>query len=171
MVVFAALGPLRPGWSRRAGTSTALLAELAGKNAASTTTNSSLGSSPPTPATGTVPPAPFTFGFTGSQTTTGPDSEGAMQVTLTMQLQNASSTPLTVVLNGTPAQAGGIDMSSGTVDFGGYHGAVTALSGGSMVASVAAPSPESLTLSLTVDQASGALSGTASATVSPSNGE
>ena len=33
MAVFAALGPLRPGWSRRSGTSTALLAQLAGRSA------------------------------------------------------------------------------------------------------------------------------------------
>jgi sulfoxide reductase heme-binding subunit YedZ len=170
LVVFAALGPLRPGWSLRAGTSTALLAQLARKNTASNTANSSLGSSAPAPTTGTVPPAPFTFDLTGSQTTSGPDSQGNMQVTLTMQLQNPSSTPLTVVLNGIAAQGGGIDMSSGTVDFGGYHGAVTGLSGGSLVASVAAPSPESLALSLNVDQVSLALSGTVSGTVSQSGG-
>ncbi len=170
MAVFAALGPLRPGWSLRAGTSTALLAQLARKNTASNTANSSLGSSTPAPTTGTVPPAPFTFGLTGSQTTSGPDSQGSMQVTLSMQLQNPSSTPLTVVLNGIAAQGGGIDMSSGTVDLGGYHGTVTGLSGGSLVASVAAPSPESLAVSLTVDQVSGALSGTVTGTLSQGAG-
>jgi DMSO/TMAO reductase YedYZ heme-binding membrane subunit len=170
MAVFAALGPLRPGWSLRAGTSTALLAQLARKNTASNTANSSLGSSAPAPTTGTVPRAPFTFDLTGSQTTSGPDSQGSMQVTLSMQLQNSSSTPLTVVLNGIAAQGGGIDMSSGTVDFGGYHGVVTGLSGGSVVASVSAPSPESLVLSLTVDQVSGALSGTVTGTISQGAG-
>lgn len=170
LVVFAALGPLRPGWSLRAGTSTALLAQLARRNAVSNTTGSSPGSSAAAPATGSVPPAPFTLGLTGAQTTSGPDAQGTVQVTLTMQLQNPSSTPLTVILNGTAAQGGGIEMSSGTVNFGGYHGVVTGLNGGSIVASVAAPSPESLLLSLTVDQASGALSGTVSGTVSQSDG-
>jgi DMSO/TMAO reductase YedYZ heme-binding membrane subunit len=170
MVVFAALGPLRPGWSLRAGTSTALLAQLARKNTASTTASSSLGSAP-APTTGTVPPAPFTSDLTGSQTASGPDSQGIVQVTLTMHMQNPSSTPLTVVLSGTPAQGGGIDMSSGTVDFGSYHGVVTGLSGRSIAASVSAPSPESLVLSLSADQGSGALSGTVTGTLSQGAGD
>ena len=170
MVMFAALGPLRPGWSLRAGTSTALLAQLARRNAGSTAANSSLGSSAPTSTTGTVPPTPFSFALTGSQTTSGPDSQGTVQVTLSLQLQNPSSTPLTVVLNGTAAQGGGIDMSSGTVTFGGYHGVVTGLSGGSVSALVSAPSPESLVLSLSVDQVSGALSGTVTGTLSQGTG-
>jgi hypothetical protein len=170
LVVFAALGPLRPDWSHRAGTSTALLAQLARKNTASTAASSSLGSSPPAPTTGTVPPAPFTFDLTGSQTASGPDPQGIVTLTLTMHMQNPSFTPLTVVLSGTPAQGGGIDMSSGTLDFGNYHGVVTGLSGGSIAASVSAPSPESLVLSLSADQGSGALSGTVTGTLSPGAG-
>lgn len=170
MVVFAALGPLRPSWSLHAGTSTALLAQLAHKKVESTTANSALGTSAPTPTTSAVPSTPFTFGLTGSQTTSGPDSQGAVRVNLAMHMQDPSSTPLTVVLNGTPAQGGGIDMASGVVDFGSYHGVVTGLSGGSIAVSVAAPSPEALVLSLSVDQGTGALSGIVTGTLSQAAG-
>lgn len=175
VAVFAALGPLRPGWSRRSGTSTALLAQLARKTAGTTTGTtpggSTGGSSAPAPPTGaTVPSVPFTSGVTGSQSSSGPDSQGNVQVTLTLQLQNSSSTPLIVVLTGLPAQGGGIDMSAGSVTFANYHGVVTSLDQGTIVASVSAPAPESLTLSLSVHQNSGALSGTVTGAASQNAG-
>jgi predicted ferric reductase len=61
MVVFAAFGPLRPGWSHRAGSSTAVRAQVADKSAAPTTSSALLGSSAPVPAAGVVPPTLFTF--------------------------------------------------------------------------------------------------------------
>jgi sulfoxide reductase heme-binding subunit YedZ len=164
VVMFAAIGPLRPDWSHRAGTSTALLAQLAHKYAAVNTGGSSLNAAVPTPTTDAVPTAPFTSGLTGAQTATGPDAQGNMRVNLTMHLQNSSLTPLTVVLSGTAAPGGGIVMSSGSVNFGGYHGLVAALNGTSVVASVAAPDPETLRLELSVDQGDGAISGTVTAT-------
>jgi len=62
---FALLGPLRPGWSHRSGTSSSLLAELATKNgtAATGTTAPAAGTSPttaPAPGSGSVPAVPFT---------------------------------------------------------------------------------------------------------------
>ena len=83
---------------------------------------------------------------------------------LTLQLQNSSYAPLIVVLIGPPAQGGGIDMTAGTVTFGNLHGVVSSLDQGTIVASVGAPDPLSLTLSLRVDQNSGALSGTVTGT-------
>ena len=171
IIVFAAAGPLRPGWSRRAGTSTALLAQLARKNANANTSagapSGSGGSSPsstttPVSGTGTVPVAPFTVALTGSQTTTSPDGQGNVQITLAMQLLDPSSTPLTVVLDGAALPSGGVSLSSGSVTFGPYHGVVTSLSGGTVSADVSSPTPMTLTLSLGVDPNSGALSGTAS---------
>jgi len=173
IIVFAAVGPLRPGWSRRAGTSTALLAQLARKNAGATTSapNGSVGTSPsstapPVGGTGTVPAAPFSADLSGSQTTTSPDAQGNVQITLAMQLRDQSSTPLTVVLDGAALASGGVSLSSGSVTFGPYHGVVTSLSGGTLSADVSSPTPMTLTLSLEVDPNSGALSGT----VSGSNG-
>ena len=163
VAVFAALGPLRPGWSRRSGTSTALLAQLAGRAAgAGGSTGAPSGS---VSAGGTaVPSAPFTDSVTGTQSSSGPDAQGYIRVRLTLQLQNSSYAPLTVVLTGPPAQGGGIDMTAGTVTFGSLHGVVSSLDQGTIVASVGAPDPLSLTLSLRVDQNSGALSGTVTGT-------
>ncbi len=167
VVVFAALGPLRPGWSHRSGTSTALLAQLAKKNAS---TGSASGSATaPTSATtgasaGPAPTAPFTASVSGTQTTSSPNGSGQVQVVLAMHLQNAGSTPLTVTLVGSAAQGGGVSLSSGTVTLGSSHGVVTSLSGGTVSARISAPTPIDLTLSLQVDQNSGALSGTAKGT-------
>ncbi len=81
-----------------------------------------------------------------------------------MHLQNAGSTPLTVTLLGTAAQGGGVSLSSGTVTLGSSHGVVTSLSGGTVSARITSPTAMDLTLSLRVDQNSGALSGTATGT-------
>ena len=170
--IFASVGPLRPGWSRRAGTSTALLAQLARRNATastgtaapSTTTPASGGS-----ASGSVPTAPFTVGVTGSQSPalgSGSGSGSEEKVTLTLHLQNPSSTPLMVVLTGTPVEGGGVAMTSGSVSLGPYSGQVTSLSGGTIGAFVRASAPLQLVISLNVDQNSGALSGTVSGTAS-----
>ncbi len=171
LLVFTALGPLRPGWSHRSGTSSALLAQLAQKyNAASTAAGAPAvtpaGSTTTAAGSVTAPTPPFTTGLTGSQSTSGPDSQGNEQVTLSMHLQNATSTPLTVVLSGTAASGGGVAMTSGTVTLGSSHGAVTSLSGGTLTATLTGAVPMDLTLSLQVDRNSGALSGTASATTS-----
>ncbi len=173
VMVFAALGPLRSGWSHRAGTSAALLAQLARKNAG--TSGTAATSSPPTTAptggSGAVPSAPFTYGLTGTQTTTAPDAQGNVQVTLAMKAQDAASTPLTVVLVGQSVTGGGVAMSTGTVTFGSAHGSVTALQGDTISATVNAPNPLALTISLSVDQATGALSGTVSGATGGGSGD
>jgi methionine sulfoxide reductase heme-binding subunit len=164
IAVFAVAGPLRPGWSRRAGTSTALLSQLAQKSA--TAAGRTTPSTSATPSgSGSLPAAPFTVGVAGSQSSSL-GSGGEERVTLTLHLQNASSTPLTVVLTGTPVEGGGVAMSSGSVTLGPYSGQVTSLNGGSIGALVQAPVPLQLLLSLNVDQGSGSLSGTVSATAS-----
>ena len=175
VLVFAVVGPLRPGWSHRAGTSAALLAQLAQKNAGTAAPSSgSSSTSSTTPAqgggTGTVPAVPFTDNLTGSQTSTSPDAQGNVQVTLAMHLQNAASTPLTVVLTGSAVTGGGVAMSSGSVTFGPYHGVVDALQGGTVSATVNSPTPMSLILTLSVNQSSGALSGTVTGSSSGSGG-
>jgi methionine sulfoxide reductase heme-binding subunit len=178
LMVFAALGPLRPGWSHRAGTSTALLAQLAKKNAGTgsaagaptapttTTTAATTAGS----GTGTAPTPPFTVGLTGSQSTSQPNGQGQVQVVLAMHLQNAAATPLTVTLVGSSAQGGGVAMSSGSVTLGSTSGVVTSLSGGTVTADLSSPTPMTLTLALQVDQNTGALSGTATATARHGDG-
>ena len=172
IVGFTALGPLRPGWSHRSGTSPAVLAQLAAKNGTAATGSSATGTVPTggvtpatTPATGAtgVPSVPFASHVTGSQTQTAPDARGVIQVTLAMHLADAASTPLTVVLVGTQS-GGGVSLASGTVTLGSSKGPVTGLNGGTVVGTVSTPSPIILTISLQVDQQSGGLSGSVSGT-------
>ena len=81
-----------------------------------------------------------------------------------MQLQDPSSTPLVVVLDGVADQGGGIAMSSGSVTFGGYHGPVTSLSGNTIGASVATPNPQALTMTVDIDQNANTVSGSVTGT-------
>ncbi len=169
LVIFTALGPLRPGWSHRSGTSAALLAQLAKKTAGSTGSASSTTTTPSTSTTspasvGSAPTPPFTASVSGSQSTSRPNSSGQVQVVLSMHLQNSASTPLTVTLVGDAVQGGGVALSSGTVALGSSRGVVTSLNGGTVSARISSPTPMDLTLSLQVDQNSGALSGTATGT-------
>ena len=166
---FAALGPLRPGWSHRSGTSDAVLSQLAAKNGTSATTTPTTAPASTTPSTapggttggsGTVPVAPFTAQVTGSQTQTRPDAQGTIQITLAMHLDDAASTPLTIVLDGQESAGGGVSLSSGSVTYGTYHGTVLGLNGGTVTMQVAAPSATTLVAQLAIDQQTGALSGT-----------
>ncbi len=164
LAVFAVAGPLRPGWSHRAGTSAALLAQLAKRSGGAATATAPTGTptttTPTSESGGAVPVAPFTDSLSGTQTTTTPDAQGTVQVTLAIHLHDASSTPLTVVLVGTAVAGGGVSMSSGSVTLGGAHGVVTALQGNSVSATLNAVHPLALVLTLSVDQATGTLSGT-----------
>jgi sulfoxide reductase heme-binding subunit YedZ len=154
---FADVGPLRPGWSHRSGTSSALLTQLAARNGSAVTgATASTGS-------GATPAVPFTSQVTGARTTTSPDARGYVQITLAMHLADAAATPLTVVLNGAQS-GGGVSLSSGTVAFGPYKGPVTRLNGGTVVGTMLSPGTVTLTISLQVDQKSGGLSGTVSGT-------
>jgi len=170
---FALLGPLRPGWSHRSGTSPALLAQLAarhGSAAAAVPSTSTPATTTPTTApagsgttSGPVPSVPFTSAVGGSQTQTSPDARGIIQITLAMHLQDAASTPLTVVLVGAES-GGGVSLSSGSVTFGPYRGTVVGLNGGTVTARVAAPGPVTLVMNLQIDQQTGALSGSVTGT-------
>lgn len=164
-IVFAALGPMRPGWAHRSGTSPALLAQIAARYSSpsvATSPNPSGSHTPPTaaPAVPGVPSVPFTVALDGTQQQAGPDSQGNVQVTLSMKLHDAASTPLDVILNGAAANGGGVSMSSGSVTFGPYRGVVTALDGGTVSATVQAQSQIHLVVSLELNRQSGAMAGT-----------
>jgi sulfoxide reductase heme-binding subunit YedZ len=169
---FALLGPLRPDWSHRSGTSSALLAQLASRSGASAgvaAPSSGPSSTTPTaaaPSSGSssgVPGVPFTSPVTGSQSQTQPDARGILQITLGMHLQDAAATPLNVVLTGQES-GGGVSLSSGAVTYGPYHGTVVGLNGGTVTARVDAPGPETLVIELQIDQQTGGITGTVSGT-------
>jgi sulfoxide reductase heme-binding subunit YedZ len=172
--IFALAGPLQPGWSRRAGTSPALLAQIDAQFAASTAgVGSGTPASTTTPSTtvpastSAIPSPPFTANVTGSIQTSSPNSAGDVEVQLNMQVQGTTA-PLVVQLIG-PAVNGGVSMSTSNVTFGNERGAVTALDGSTIGATVRGPSGRvDLVIQVTIDQSGGTISGSVSA--SPGEG-
>jgi sulfoxide reductase heme-binding subunit YedZ len=171
IVVFAGAGPLQPGWSRRAGTSAGLLAQIDARFTAQSTTGLQSGPAPspnvPTttgsPSAGAIPTAPFTGDVAGTITQSSPNSAGDVVVELTMQVQGTSA-PLVIRLSG-PSVNGGVSMTTSSVTFGDARGVVTGLEGSSISASVTGPSGAiDLALRLQIDQSGGRISGSVSGT-------
>jgi enoyl-CoA hydratase/carnithine racemase len=90
---------------------------------------------------------------------TGPDGTGREQVVLSMRLLTGN-VPLVVALDG-QAAGDGVAMTSSSVTFGSQRGVVTSLAGTSIGATVgSSQAPEHLSIQLTLDRASHALTGT-----------
>ena len=163
IALFATLGPLRPGWSHRAGTSSALLAQLSGRTTAST----SYSSAPPTTSNSAPPAAaiaapPFQTTVSGTVVTASPNTNGDASVSLSMKLAD-TAVPLDVRIIG-PAVNGGIELRQSQVTFGQLTGQVTALDGSSIGAFVTGPTETlSLTLNLALNPGAGTLTGEISA--------
>ncbi|MGO9029753.1 MAG: ferric reductase-like transmembrane domain-containing protein [Acidimicrobiales bacterium] len=169
IAIFALLGPLRPGWSHRAGTSATLLGQLG--SSGSTTAPS--GAAPtsttaPSPSSG-LPAAPFSASVSGTYKSTKSGPSGQVDVVLTMTASDLPGTPLVVSLQGTPVN-GGVAMSSSQVTWGGSSGQVTGLDGSAITATVAGGSGSlDLTMDLNLDQSSGSVTGTVSGTAAEGN--
>jgi hypothetical protein len=152
VVAWAATGPLRPGWARRAGTPAALIAS--GSAAGSARTSS--GAAPA--ATLSVP---FLARFQGTQRQSGPDSSGLMSVTITGNLEGTQSGVLTIVLTGQPGDNGGVRLTGSQVQIGPpsapteYQGHVTQLSGTSLVADLTSTSGTRLTARIDLQLSAG----------------
>ncbi len=166
--VFASVGPLQPGWSRRAGTSPAVLAEINARFAASGTTPNTSPAPTTVPSTtappsGDIPASPFTANVTGTIKTSSQNSTGEVEVLLSMQVEG-SNTSLVVKLMGAPVN-GGVAMSSSSVTLGNAQGVVTSLVGSTVGATVRAPSGRvDLNMQLSINQATGSISGTVTGT-------
>jgi sulfoxide reductase heme-binding subunit YedZ len=156
--VFIFIGPLQPGWARRAGTPVTLLGSGAPQAPASAAAPA--GAAPA--ARGTV-----TVTFTGRvRRVTGP---AASEVTITVSSHIAAvpERDLTIVLRGTP-DGTGIAMSSGTIRVATagqrfpYRGRVTLLNGHRLAATLrrrGGPAQHAdVTLTIRADSASGQLS-------------
>jgi sulfoxide reductase heme-binding subunit YedZ len=163
--VVAVLGPLAPGWSKRAGTSPALLAQLnAAFQSGGASGAPSGGASAGTSSTAIVPAPPFTSAAQGTYQTSAANAVGQVTVTLTLQPASTTIAPIVVKLNGRSAN-GGMAMSSSQVTWGPDSGAVTMLSGASIGASLSGPTGSlHVALGLSLDRAHGTVSGTVSAT-------
>jgi sulfoxide reductase heme-binding subunit YedZ len=148
ITAFAAAGPLRPGWSHRAGTSSALLSQLSGSASAS------YASAP----TSTTPSTPFETTVSGTVATSPPDQEGNAEVRLTMQPAD-TSVPLQVRIIG-PAVNGGVALHRSEVTFGQLSGQVTSLDGSTIGAFVTGPTGAlNLTMHLSLNSGGGTLTG------------
>ncbi|MHB1432358.1 MAG: ferric reductase-like transmembrane domain-containing protein, partial [Streptosporangiaceae bacterium] len=105
-LVFVAVGPLQPGWARRAGTPAALTGSAATAGTASTG-----GTGPGAAGAGRLANARFT----GQVAVT--DAAGQRTITITGRTVAAPAQSFVIVLHGTPAGQG-ISLTSGTVRIG-----------------------------------------------------
>jgi DMSO/TMAO reductase YedYZ heme-binding membrane subunit len=154
-LLFALEGPLRPGWSHRAGTSSAVLSQLTPATVAPSSTPTT--GLPKAGTTGGIPATPFTSSVSGSIASKSVSADQT-EVDIGLALPS-TTTPLDVQLVGTP-QRGGVRMASSTVTFGQDQGTVTALDGSTIDASVSGPGgPLNLVLELDINQAAGTVSG------------
>lgn len=164
-------GPLGPGWARRAGTPTALLARSSGNGAtasASPATGSSGGSGVSGIRSGSAafPALPFQARLAGTVTFAPGPSSGERAVTLAMA--DGTAVRLKIVISG-PAVQGGVAMNASSVTLGPasaparYTGHVVVLEGSVIQATVSGAGQR---LSLAIDltsQTSTAVSGTVTA--------
>ena len=165
---FALTGPMQPGWSKRAGTSSALLAQLARARTSAQAASSSAAAAASAGSAAGVPSVPFTSAISGTYSVRGPDATGSERVVFTMRL--SSGAPLTLALDGT-AVDGGVSMTSGTVSVGGLRGPVTSLDGADVGALVSGSGRTvRLAIELSIDRASTAVAGVVSATQGSNGG-
>jgi hypothetical protein len=123
--VFVAVGPLQPGWARRAGTP---MAQLAGSSV---------------PAAATVPAAPADGSFAGRAARARDRASGDVTITVTART-SAPAQGLVITLRGAPDGAG-VTLSAGTVSVrpagaaAAYSGPVVTLDGHRLVADLRGP--------------------------------
>lgn len=161
-VVFVAVGPLRPGWARRAGTPPSLLAGSVAPAAA------------PNVPVPTAPAALTGGSFTGhAARTDGPDA-GEVTITATCLTATRPVESLVVTLQGKPDRSG-VVLSDGTVSVGtahaapSYRGPVVGLDGQQLAAALEGPGGAqvrvTITLAVTGSTATGQL------IIEPGNGQ
>lgn len=161
LIVWVALGPLAGNWAARAGTPPSLLP-----------------SAQPVPAGAGARAAPglqvpFEARLRGSLRQRALAS-GLASVELRMSMSGGASGSLDVTISGQPLAGGGVAMSQGSVSLGPaanpqlYSGDVVALRGSRILASASGGGTSMrLTIDLTIDQDSGAISGTVHAQGEP----
>jgi sulfoxide reductase heme-binding subunit YedZ len=163
LALFTLVGPLQPGWARRAGTPTRLLAH---HTAAATGASARVR---PTPATRATLKAPFSARLDGSITQR--NEAGGAILDLALRLSGGAHGSLRVRLAGAPVGGGGLSLTGSQVDLladglpAVMQGKIVSLEGQHFDARVAgAGSALDLHAELNIDQGSGSVTGTVSAT-------
>jgi len=167
LVVFAAAGPLQKGWARRAGTPARLLGS---PHFVSRTVSHSVSTT--AGAGNKNSPLAHAFHAALSGTVAQSSAPGGEIIELGMQLSGGVSGQLRIRLGGAPLPTGGLSLAGSQVDLTGpglrsaFAGKVLSLQGGQLVASVTDAFGATLRLegSLSIDQNTGAVSGTLAGT-------
>ncbi len=168
LIVFTIQGPLAKGWSRRAGTPVRLLAGVHPASSKATKSTTTPASAPPAAKSRLA--SAFTANLQGTVAqTTAP--AGAI-VELGLRLSGGATGQLRVRMGGAPLNGGGLSLTGSQVDLTGpglptaLAGKVTSLQGNRIVAraSDAAGLTMQLRITLSIDQSSGAVTGTLSGT-------
>lgn len=147
-------GPLASGWAGKAGTPPSLLAS-AQQTGAVTTRAGALR-------------APFSARLNGSISQSAASAGGSVTIELVMKMSSGVSGQLDVRIVGQPLEGGGVSMSQSVVTLGPigqptlYRGQVLSLQGTQILARVSKGAGTSieLNISVSVDQATGTVSGT-----------
>jgi len=162
VVAWMVLEPMRPGWARKAGTPSALLA-------ASSSTRTVPATSGAVRSDLARIPIPFSSALSGTirQTTSG---TGRATVTIAAELLSMPGVQLRVVIEGTPLAGGGVSMDRGTVRLGVasaanlFRGDVASLNGTDITALVRSVTGTTVTVTanFSVDGTTGRVGGTVS---------
>jgi sulfoxide reductase heme-binding subunit YedZ len=176
---WAAAGPLRPGWSRRAGTPPSLIASATPAAGPSTPLAAGRGASTGAPAAGgrsdtASVPLPFESTIGGTLAQQGPGSSGSVVIVIDGHLTGTEAGTIHFTLRGAAA-GGGVSLRSSAVELtldGGktFTGEVLALDGSQILARVGSPGQPTIALeaNLQIDPAEGTVTGTVSATLAGS---
>ena len=166
LVAWLVSQPLKPGWSRRAGTPVALLAQGAG--AAPGATGRAAAGPGTAPASPAAFPLPFTAALQGSLKQSPPDGSGTTTITIDADLSGAALGTLQLVLRGTALADGGVRMTASQARMGPpgqparYQGQITGLQGSRIVAALRDTAGHQVTVvaSLQIDPQTNTVSGT-----------
>ena len=172
-ILFTALGPLQPGWARRAGTPVRLLAGQAASAGGAARNSSSGGtngtSSGGTASSGGAAALPSGGGFTGRAARSSGPEDGEVTITVTARTSGPSGEPVTITLQGTPDGAG-VVMQRGTVLVGragaasSYSGPVVALDGQQLIADLSDQARSTARASIRLDVSGSRATGTLTVT-------
>ena len=158
-IMFTLLGPLQPGWARRAGTPVRLLAgqsAAAGGGAGPSASPSSAG-----PSSAALPSGGR---FTGQASRSSGPGPGQVTITVTATTTGSPAENLTVKLQGTPDGAG-VSLQHGTVGVGpagapaSYAGPVVALDGQQLIADLSSQSGSRARARITLEVVGGRATG------------
>ena len=177
LVGWAAAGPTKAGWARRAGTPVNLLASGTTTPGSDTGTDTGSGTgTDPAPNPGEAPAAaaltvPFTATVSGTIAQSSPPGGGA-QVTIDATLSGTQPGVMHIEIDGTATRDGGVRMSSSAVTVGTtaqpdqYQGTIVSLRDTALTIQLddGAGHASTLVVQLQIDDTAGTVTGTATAT-------